>query len=61
MVDSVVLADYNSLDHTLLVVVVVVAFGDSGVKETLLEVLLDLPMGYLKTAEMEVEMEGDVA
>jgi hypothetical protein len=40
---------------------VVVAFGDTDAKETLLEVLLDLSMGYLNMAEMEAEMEDDVA
>ena len=56
--DSVVQVESNNLDHMLLVAV---AFGDSDAKETLLEVLLDLSMGYLKMAEMAAEMEDDVA
>ena len=58
MIDLVAQVENNRIDHKRLVVV---AFEDSDEKATLLVVLLDLLMDYLKMALMEAEMAVDAA
>ena len=58
MIDLVAQVEDNRIDHMRLVAV---AFEDSDEKVTLLVVLLDLLMDYLKMALMEAEMAVDAA